>query len=219
MKALFLLAVSLITVNVSAQELQNESSFSKVYFGILGGTNFNTLPTAGTAINIEVKTNLTSKILGKISIGYSTLFNDNSYQVRSSSFVNIDDFSKYVTRLLVVDRIKYTIIPVSIGAEYSWLDKTFTPTTFLEVGYNISSSLAEGTTFDGIAGYFDTISEVPEEYKEVAPPLNDGSSFTMGIGVGLKYRLTDRMDLNLRYMYHYNDSIVNNNQLLFGVTF
>jgi opacity protein-like surface antigen len=74
-------------------------------------------------------------------------------------------------------------------------------------------------TYDGIAGAFDTIGEIPTEYRNTAPALDDGSSFSIGVGVGARYILTDRMGLNIRYIYRYNDSIVNNNQLLIGLTF
>lgn len=219
MKKLIFLIAFFLTVSLPAQELHNESIFSKVYFSVLGGTNFNTLPTAGTALNFEVESNLTSNLYGKISIGYSTLYDNNSYDVKSYGYVHFNNYSKYETRLLVVDRVRYTIIPITIGAEYSILKNNISPVAFFELGYNYSNSLAEGKTYDGIGGTYDTVNEIPTEYRKTATEINGGSSFTMGIGLGLKYKLTDRMDLNLRYMYHYNELIINNNQVLIGLTF
>lgn len=215
MKSLIFLLTLLLSTILLAQN--SESVFSQYYFGILGGTNFNTLPTAGTAISLEVKSNITSNIYAKLSIGYSTLYDDNSYEVKYYKFVDFDE--KYHTVLLAVDRVKYTIVPINIGVEYTLLKSRMSPFTLIEFGYNYSSSETEGKNNDGIAGSYSTLNEVPEEYRQTAPTLEDGSSITMGIGLGVKYLLTDRMDLNIRYVYHYNESIINNNQVLIGITF
>lgn len=219
MKRSLVLFLIFLTPILIAQDLEQSSMFSKVYFAVMGGTNFNTLPTAGTAINFEVKTNVTSNINAKFSIGYSTLYDDSPYEVKTYGFVNIDDYAKYHTALIKVDRIRYSIIPLNVGAEYLITRSKLSPFALFEVGYNYSSSLTEGTTHSGIAGYYDTVDEVPEEYRETAPSIDDGSSISMGIGLGVKYRLTERMDLNIRYVYHYNEAIINNNQVLIGFTF
>jgi opacity protein-like surface antigen len=193
--------------------------FSKVYFGVMGGTNFNTLPTAGTAINFEVKTNITSNLNAKLSVGYSTLYDNDSYDIKSSGLVSFENYSKYHTRLTLVDRVRYSIIPFTLGIEYLFTKSKLTPFALFEVGYNLSNSTIEGKVHDGIAGTFDTAEEVPEEYRKTAPALDDGSSITAGVGLGVKYKLTERMDLNIRYVYHYNEAIINNNQVLIGFTF
>jgi opacity protein-like surface antigen len=219
MKKLLVFFIVLMFGNLVAQDFEPQSMLSKVYFGVLGGTNFNTLPTAGTSIGFEVKSNITTSINAKISLGYSTLYDDNSYEIRSYRFVSFDNYSKYHTKLFAVDRVKYTIIPVTLGAEYFITKTKISPFALFEIGYNFSSSVAEGMTYDGIAGAFDTIGEIPTEYRNTAAALDDGSSFSIGVGVGARYMLTDRMGLNIRYIYRYNDSIVNNNQLLIGLTF
>lgn len=219
MKKLFVLFVLFMFSNLSAQALEPKLMFSNVCFGVLVGSSFNTIPTAGATMSIEVKSNVTSNINAKISLGYSTLYNDNSYEIRSYRFVSFDNYSKYHTRLFMVDRVKYTIIPVTLGAEYLITEAQLSPFTLLEVGYNFSSSIAEGITHDGIAGTFDTVNEIPAAYRKTAPGLEDGSSFSIGVGIGARYKLTDRMDMNIRYIYRYNDTIVNNNQILFGLTF
>ncbi|MCW8994855.1 MAG: outer membrane beta-barrel protein [Psychromonas sp.] len=219
MKKLSVFMMLLLSPILLAQDYESEPIFSKIYFGVLGGTNFNTLPTAGAAITFKIKSNMTSNINAKFSIGYSTLFDDNSYELKSYRFVSFDNYAKYHTQLLAVDRVKYTIIPISIGAEYIFLKSKITPFALVEVGYNYSSSVTEGTTHDGIAGTFDTIDEVPEEYRKTAPALDDGSSITSGIGLGVKYMFTERMDVNIRYIYHFNKSIINNSQILIGLTF
>jgi opacity protein-like surface antigen len=217
MKKLFVLFVLFLSPILLAQDFENSDMFSKFYFSILGGTNFNTIPTAGTAINIEVKTNVTSSINATLSIGYSVLYDDNPYNVK---FYRLEDFdSKYHTHLLAVDRVRYSIIPINIGAEYTFLKSTVSPFAIIEAGYNYSSSITEGRDNDGIAGIYNTVNEIPADYRGIPPTLGDGSSFTLGVGLGVKYMLTERMDLNIRYIYHYNEAIINNNQVLIGFTF
>jgi opacity protein-like surface antigen len=219
MKNLLVFFMLLLSAVLHAQDSEVMPMFSKYYFGVMGGTNFNTLPTAGTALNFEIKSNITSNIYAKISIGYSTLYDDNPYEVRSYRFVSIDDYTEYQTILRKVDRIRYSIIPISAGIEYLITKSKVSPFVLLEGGYNYSSSLTEGVTIAGIAGYYDTVEEIPEDYRKTAPSLDDGSSITAAIGLGVKYMLTERMDLNIRYVYHYNETIINNNQVLIGLTF
>jgi opacity protein-like surface antigen len=219
MKKTFVLFMLLLSSILFAQDFENKPMFSKSYFGVMGGTNFNTLPTAGTAINFEIKSNITSSINGKLSIGYSTLYDDDSYEIKSSGLVSFENYSKYHTRLTIVERVRYAIIPFTLGVEYLFTKSNLSPFGLFEIGYNLSSSTIEGKVHDGIAGTFDTAEEVPEDYRQIKPALDNGSSITMGIGLGVKYKLTERMDLNIRYLYHYNEAIINNNQVLIGFTF
>ena len=219
MKKSFILFVLLIFGNLTAQDLEAQSMFSKVYFGVSSGTNFKTLPTAGSAICFEIKSNISSNINAKLSVGYSTLYDDDSYEIKTSGLVSFENYSKYHTRLTIVERVRYSIIPFTLGVEYLFTKSKISPFGLFEIGYNLSTSTIEGKVHDGIAGTFDTAEEVPEDYRHTAPPLEDGSSITMGAGLGFKYELTERMDLNIRYVYHYNESIINNNQVLIGFTF
>lgn len=193
--------------------------FSKVYFGVMGGTNFNSFPTAGTAITFEVKSNISLNINAKISVGYSTLYDDNSYNIKSYGLVSFDNYSKYHTRLTNVERVRYAIIPFTFGVEYLFTQSRLSPFGLFETGYNFSSSTREVKVYDGIAGTFDTAEDVPEDYRQTEPALDGGSSVTLGVGVGVKYKFTERFDLNIRYVYHYNKAIINNNQVLIGFTF
>ena len=207
----------LLTPSLFSQVYKSQTIFSQIFFSVLAGTNFHTIPTAGTAISFEVKSNIASNLNAKFSIGYSVIFDDNSYEEKLSGFQDFD--SMYHTRLLIVDRINYTIIPINIGIEYFFIENQITPFAIFEAGYNFSNSKIEGTTHDGIAGSYETIEEVPEEYRNSASVLDDGSSIALGFGIGVRYKINERVDFNIRYVYRYNDAIVNNNQILVGFTF
>lgn len=219
MKVIYFIIVSLFFQNLFAQSLNKDTMFSDIYFGFNGGTSFNTLPTAGTTLNFEVKSNLTSKINATFSIGYSTLFDDEPYTVKSYKLVSFDNYSKYYTQLFLADRIKYTIILISLGVNYTFSASELAPFVLFELGYNFSSSLAEGIMNHGIAGTYDTIDEIPSDYRQVAPALDDGSSFNLGIGAGVKYKLGKRTDINIRYVYRYNKAIIDCHQIIIGFTF
>ena len=216
MKKLFFLITLIFTVNLFAQESNDLPIFSKFRFGILTGVNFNSIPTAGPSLNLEIKTNITRKISAKFSVGYSDIYNDNSYSVKSYSYNIIENHSWYGTELFNVDKVRYSIIPISLGVEYVFSQNKISPFTVLEVGYNASSAKAEGKI---IVNQYTNLEQIPTEYRQSAPYLKDGSSFTAGAGLGIKYSLTDKLDLSLIYLYHYNDLIINNSQVLVGLTF
>ena len=64
-----------------------------------------------------------------------------------------------------------------------------------------------------------SVDEIPDENNKNASALEDGSSITLGIGAGVKYLLTETIDVNFRYVYRYNEAIINNHQFLIGFTF
>jgi hypothetical protein len=216
MKSTILIFIFL-TISLFAQDSVQEKMFSNINFNISVGPNFNTIPTAGTSINFALTTNIISNLNAKFSLGYSILYNNDSYQTKSYGYSDV--INKYYTQLFAIDRIKYTIIPINIGAEYNLFEGNLFPFIEFMLGYNISSSLSEGRSFQNIVGMYDRVIDIPIEYRKLPQPLDDGSSFTAGIGIGVKYKIASRMDLNFRYIYHYNKAILNYNQLLFGFTF
>ncbi|MEJ2194552.1 MAG: outer membrane beta-barrel protein [Ignavibacteriaceae bacterium] len=202
-----------------SQGIENEQQFSTYNFGILGGISFSTIPTAGGAIQFEIKTNVTSSLYLKSSIAYTLIYDDDSYEVKSYRFVTFDDYAKYHTLLFTVDKVEYSIIPLTVGAEYIFLNDTFSPFAVFDIGYNFSTSKAQGLVQEGIAGIYDTIDEIPDDYRKIAPALDDGSSITIGLGLGIRYKLSMHIALELRYLYRYNEAIINSNQILFGIMF
>lgn len=123
--------------------------FSKFYFSVMGKINFNTMPTAGTAISFEVKSNVTSTINAKLSVGCFVLYDDNSCDLKYYRLVDLD--SKYHTHLLAVDKVRYTIVPINLEAEYTFLESSLSPFALIEARYNYSSSETKGRNHDGTA--------------------------------------------------------------------
>jgi opacity protein-like surface antigen len=214
----FLLFV-VISMNISAQENANTHMFSSLSYGMNAGINFNTIPTIGGSVLAEIKTPLTSSINLYMSTGYTEIYDNKDYTVKSYVVVNIDNETTYQTKLLKVDKVIYSVIPVYLGAEYSPINGKYSPFVTCKVGYNFSSAIAEGASYIGASGIVNIYDELPAEYKNKAPRLGDGSSFCAAIGIGMKYSLTSKINLSLSYVYQYNDSIVNTNQIMLGISF
>lgn len=217
MNRIFLVVIILFT-NLSAQSVDTNNSFTKYNFGFLDGINFNTIPTIGGSLNFEVITALFSKFNLKACVRYSSIYDDNFYEVKGNKNFTIQGVTKISTYLYEVDKIEYSMIPVNIGLEYFIFNGLLSPYITADAGYNFSTSKEQiSAYYDGIGGIYDTIEEVPEEYKMPSPEIEDGSSFTAGFGFGLRYNLSSSIKLDFRYIYKYNESIVNSNKFLFGL--
>ena len=86
------------------------------------------------------------------------------------------------------------------------------------VGYNIYSA-EEQIEGSGSGEVIDNIEDIPLEYQNPVPNVSDGSTFSIGTGIGVLYKISSSMNINIRYIYKYHDSLVNVNQILIGVTF
>lgn len=217
MKRIFLIVVILFT-NISAQSVDTNNLFTKYYFGSFGGINFNTIPTIGGSLNFEASTRLFSNFNLKACVGYSIIYDDISYEVKGNKSFTIDSIKKIATYLYDVNKIQYTMIPVNIGVEYFILAGNLAPYIMAIIGYNFSNSEEQiSKYYDGIAGIYDNIDEVPEEYKMPQTQLENGSSFTAGIGIGLRFNLSASTKIDIRYVYNYNANTINTNQFLIGL--
>jgi hypothetical protein len=205
---------------VFPQSVDSPKPFSFYNFIALGGVNFNSVPTIGGSLQLELQTNLTSSFRIGCSLGYASIFDDNFYEVRGNKFINIGGVEKYQTFLYTVEKVEYSIIPVLLGIEYIIAPGSISPFTVISIGYNFSSSEEIVINYyDGIGGGYDTIEEVPEEYQNSPSKITDGSSITAIFGVGLRYHIITSIDLELLYNFQYNKEIENSNHILFGLVF
>ena len=69
----------------------------------------------------------------------------------------------------------------------------------------------------GGAGYYNTFDQLPAAYKGTAPLISKNNSYRIAIGVGTTYKLTPFVSLDIRYLYQYNNSLENTNQILVGI--
>lgn len=199
---------------------QSSKMFSKFKLSILGGINFNTIPTIGGYLQFEGKTNINSKINLKISVGYSGIFENKEYIIKTYSHFKIENDEGYILEKYYIDEIQYNVIPLNLGIEYFFTNKKISPFAIFELGYNFYNS--EEQISKSIRGpeSFDNINDIPIEYRNPQPPkIFDDSTIGVSLGLGINYKIFSSLECNIRYLFKYYDDIINTNQILFGITF
>jgi len=220
MKKLIILLLSINFSNILSQELDKSKIFSSFNFGILGGINFKSIQYSGPSLTIEGKTNINSNLNIKFSIGYSTTFKKDETNIKTYSFSNIDNIGKFSTLEYTREKIEYHIIPISVGVEYFFKRGQFSPYSFLEMGYNsYSFKIHTSIIHNGIAGLFDTFDDLPTEFKNRPPVISEDGSYRIGIGIGTNYKISSGINLDVRYLFQYNKSLINTQQILMGISF
>ncbi len=218
MKRNIILFLMLFTINLFSQEYNSTKAFSKFWFGAYGGVNFNTIPTVGGSVQLEAKTNISKNLRLKLSIGYSSIFENYKNEVKTFNKGTIAGntiFSKYTYS---VDKIEYAVIPLNIGFEYEFTGNNFSPFTIIEFGHNINS-VEEQVTKSANAGSYSSLDELPDEYKLPRPKLNESSFIDFGIGAGIRQKISKSISVDFRYVFRYNNGIPNTNELLIGFMF
>jgi opacity protein-like surface antigen len=217
MKFLIILLISMFTFVSYAQE-NSSRLFSQWKFGAMAGMNFSSL--TGGAVSVEAKTNLTQNLYLKISAGYSLLNKKEGYSVKTYQHVVFTGYDKYTTGSYNVDQINYDVFPVSLGMQYVFLKSLFSPYVMFDAGYNIYTY---HTTFSkvesGAGGTYDTYAELPAEYQSKAPDIPQNDSYRFALGLGTEYGLSSAINLDIRYVYQFNKSLMNTNQVLVGINF
>lgn len=218
MRKLTLVLLLLLNSMIYSQEIPDGKMFSSFHMGILGGINFNTIPTVGSTFQFEGTTNLLSNLNLKIAIAYSNMFKESDYLIKSYGHFKIDNVEGYQEKTYKINRIQYSSIPINLGLEYTFDGEKILPYGLIEAGYNFFSS-EEQIASVGSGRYYNTEGEVPLEFRNKGPFTLDDSAFLFGIGAGVKYKISSSLALNIRYIYRYNDSIINTNQFLVGINF
>ena len=218
MKKLVILISLIFNSALFCQETNNVNPFSNIKLSILGGANFNSIPTLGGSLIFEGKSNISSQAFLKLSIGFSSLFENNNYQIKSYGYFKIENTEGYQLNTYDIDKIQYSIFPINLGFEYVFYNKQISPFGIIELGYNLYSG-EEQVTKSTSGQYFNTLEEVPNEYRNSAPGTFDDNSYSLSLGIGMRYKLTSKLDLDIRYMFRYYDKILNSNQILFGISF
>jgi opacity protein-like surface antigen len=213
---LFLISIGGITFS---QENEKPSSSNKFQLSFLGGINISN-PT-GTAFLVEGKTNVSSNVNAKFSIGYSLIYKNEGYEVKTYKDASISNeyvtITQYTTYSYNLDRIRYSVIPIFLGLEYIFHRGNLSPYSVVEVGYNFYEHKEEIS--NGRLGFnvsSSTIEGLPQEYQH-QHIISKNSSYRLALGVGINLNLTHSVDLDIRYLYQYNSSLVNTSQILIGL--
>jgi opacity protein-like surface antigen len=216
MKKIIALSLLLLSSYLFAQENEQMKMFSKLKVEALAGVNFSTL--SGGSVILGGKINLTPNLNLTLSAGYSKINKKTGYNVKTFQHIQFGNVNQYQTITYNVDEINYDVFPVSLGFEYYFQHSVFSPYTLFEVGYNGVDfhQITSGGNI-GVAGYYNTFDELPAAYKSLAPAFSHNNPYRIAVGVGTTYQLTPFVSLDIRYLYQYNNSLENTNQILVGV--
>ncbi len=207
----------IISLNLFAQDEVNNSAFSRFSFFADGGVNFNSVPTIGGSVFIGVNTNLFKNLRLSLSMGYSSVFDDNSYDVKTYSKAEIEGETVYYTKDFKVEKVEYALIPISLAVDYLFTSGTVAPFFSLEAGY--SANAVEEQVGSSSNRTYPSFDDIPDEYKNSRKELNSDPFFILGIGAGVEYNISESFGLRFKYVFNYNDGIPNTNQFLVGVIF
>lgn len=206
----------LFSICLFAQENEQVRMFSTLKVGLLAGINFSDL--SGSSIVLEGKTNLTSNLNLKLSLGYSVINKKEGYTVQTYQHQIFANYDNYATVSYTIEKLNYDVFPISLGLEYFISRNVFSPYALLEAGYNFSNVHQERSgAYIGFAGYFDTFDQLPAAYKGAAPWISNDNSYRIAVGLGTTYKVTSNINLDLRYVFQYNKSIANNHLILLGI--
>lgn len=215
-----LLIVIIVAINglLFSQEQSETISFSNYEFGFLGGINLTTNSDIGSSFIFEGKTNLSSHLNLKLSVGYSKLYFSDTYNIKTYDFVSINNIEKYFAISYDVIKKEYQIIPLSIGLQHFFNQNILSSYYLIEFGYNlIDPNIIKSQTSP--IGEFDSFDQLPNDYKNKHEEILPNGSYSIGFGLGITYKLSSIFYLDLRYLYKTDSEKINNHQILIGFNF
>jgi hypothetical protein len=217
-KSIFFLII-LFSLNVFAQGTNKSAAFSKFHFGLYGGPNFTFPLQTGYLLQLEAGTNISSRINIKASIGFSSLFENKDNNITTYHCFILNQTEYYRSEFYKIDKYEYAILPLSLGLEYSLTEGEYSPYLICEGGYNIYSvEVRKSGQISGAAGTFGSLNQLPAQYRNEPPRVPDDTSFRIGFGLGTRISIAKGINLELKYLYNINTSLINCHQLLAGIS-
>lgn len=217
MKAIGLILLLALNNNLLSQDRQDDKMFSKFNLSFSGGVNFSKNSSVGGSFQFAGKTDISSRVNIKLSLGYSLVKENADYTVYTYDYAVIDNIEGYELEVFNINQIQYSIIPINLGLEYTLSENIFSPYVLIEAGYNFYTT-EEQVASSGSIGWVETKDEIPVEHRNAVPNAFDDSCYGLGAGIGISYKISQSFALEMIYVYRYYDKIINSHQLLFGVT-
>ena len=214
-KILFVL--SFISINVlNAQE---NKPFSNFDIGFYGGINFYNTDNIRGDFLVELKTNLISSLKLKASAGYFTTIQPYSYTVRKYAENTITDTLPrfFASKYNLVSK-NYDIFPLSLGIQYIIVHSIFSPYISIDAVYNYINAFIE--TSPPEAWSYNSIDEIPAEFKENQKKEElPNNSYGIILGAGTSYQISSKLNLDIRYLFKYDNKIINTHHFIVGIYF
>ena len=215
-KILFIL--SFISFNVL--EAQENKPFSNFDIGFYGGINFYNTDNIRGDFLVELKTNLISSLKLKASTGYFRTIQPYSYTntVRTYSENTIDTLPKFFAGKYNLVSKNYDIFPLTLGIQYNFNQSILSPYISIDAVYNFIDAFID--TSPPEVWSYNSIDEIPAEFKENQKyeKLPD-NSYGIILGAGTSYQISSKLNLDVRYLFKYDNKIINTHHFIIGIYF
>ena len=214
-KILFILLFIAIN-NLNAQE---NKPFSNFDIGFYGGINFYNTENIRGDFLVELKTNLISSLKLKASAGYFRTIQPYSYTVRTYSvYPSTDTIPIFFTSKYNLVSKNYDIFPLTLGIQYYFNQSILSPYLTIDVDYNFMNTFIQTSPPEVLS--YHSIDEVPAEFKESQrhEELPD-HSYGIILGAGISYHISSILNLDIRYLFKYDNKIINTHHFIVGIYF
>ena len=168
---------------------------------------------------VEAKTNLTPSLNLKASAGYFTTIQPYSYTVRKYAENTITDTLPifFASKYNLVSK-NYDIFPLTLGIQYIIAHSIFSPYISIDAVYNLINATIE--TSPPEVWSYNSIDEVPAEFKETQKKEElPNNSYGIILGAGTSYHISSKLNLDIRYLFKYDNKIINTHHFIVGIYF
>lgn len=217
MKKILIILLFILFDVVEAQESKPFSNFDIGFYGVF---NFYNIDNIRGNFLVELKTNLISSFKLKASTGYFRTIQPYSYTntVRKYSENTIDTLPKFFASKYNLVSKNYDIFPITLGIQYDFNQSIFSPYLSIELAYNFINASIE--TSPPEVWSYNSIDEIPAEFKETQKneKLPD-NSYGIILGAGTSYQISSKLNLDIRYLFKYDNEIINTHHFIVGIYF
>lgn len=192
--------------------------FTKFDFGIYGGINFHTTDNIRGDFLTEFKVNIIPTLELKVSTGYIRTIEPyvNNKTVRKYSENTIDTIPRFFVSQYYLVSKNYDIFPQSLGILYKFNQSILSPYISFDIVYNILDHFID--TSPPESWTYNSLDEIPAEFKENQKTEKiPNNSFGMILGVGTTYLISSNLNIDIRYLFKYDNKIINTHHFIFGI--
>ena len=210
----------LLFISFNVLKAQENKPFSNFDIGFYGGINFYNTDNIRGDFLVEIKTNLISSLKLKASTGYFRTIQPYSYTntVRTYSENTIDTLPKFFAGKYNLVSKNYDIFPLTLGIQYNFNQSILSPYISIDAVYNFIDAFID--TSPPEVWSYNSIDEIPAEFKENQKyeKLPD-NSYGIILGAGTSYQISSKLNLDVRYLFKYDNKIINTHHFIIGIYF
>ena len=220
MKNLIVSLILLANFPAFSQEKEESTFLSSFNIGFYGGINFYNTDNIRGDFLVELKTNIISSLKLKASAGYFTTIQPYpyNYTVRKYSENTIDTLTRFFASKYNLVSKNYDIFPLTLGIQYNFIQSIFSPYFSIDVAYNYINTSIETSSHE--VWSYNSIDEIPDEFKENQKREKlPNNSYGIILGTGTSYQISSKLNLDFRYLFKYDNKIINMHHFIAGIYF